>query len=343
MNRRTALGLLAAAPSALAGPPLAFPPIPAPAGTLVCDPGALSRVATDLLRWMAANPGDPAVAAPTLAGPATPDEIRATLRRVASPEPLRLQDLSFRAWLPDRDAAAARGIQLGPDEIRLTKYLAWRMPGRRTRSPGFDAALYEVPSDEVALGATEAAARTDLLRLRYTRRQVLDGVFEPGGEAAGRARPLAWLPRAQVHEALLQGTVVVDFPDGTATLNVHRNNGMPWRAELAREPERQDRVWFFREVAGLQGYGSDDKVRLEPGAVVAGDIASLGLGGLFALCWGAGDAARIRLVLLADTGGAFHPNLFQLDWLVGTFARREDFDRAASAMPDRVRAFAVLC
>jgi hypothetical protein len=341
VNRRSALGLLASTPLALtarAGEGN-FAEGPAPRCAVLAEPSALASVAADLLRWMEANPTDPALAVPVLGGVGSWAQLRATLAWIATTaraEPQRLEDplflsqhLQFRRWVPDREAAAARGVSLGPSEIRLTKYLAWRADGRRTRERGFDCALYAVPAD-------------DALRLRFTRREVLDGAYEPGGSAAGQARPLVWLPRAGVHEALLQGTVVVAFPDGTsATLNVHQNNGMAWNPAFAREPERQDRLWYFREVSGLLGYGTDDKVALQPRVSVAGDVESLGLGGLFALAWGEGSAERMRLVLLADTGGAFRPNLFQLDWLVGTFATKAAFEVEAAAMPDRVRAWAL--
>lgn len=346
MNRRTALGLLAAAPVAIAATPGLFSPAPSPGGAVSAEPEALAKVAADLLRWMATNPADPVPIDPRVR--ATLDWVVETAAADRLAPTQRLEDpeflanaLDFAAWTPDRAAATARGVALAPDQIRLTKYLAWRFTGRRAKEPGFEHALYEVPADEVGRASGDVAGRTDLLRLKFTRRQLLDGAYEAGGPAAGQARPLAWMSRPQVHEALMQGTVVVDFPDGTVTLNVHRNNGMAWKPELAREPERQDRVWYFREVAGLCGYGADDKVRLEPRVVVAGDVASLGLGGLYALTWGDGSAARMRLVLLADTGGAFHPNLFQLDWLVGTFALRADFEREARDVPDRVRAFAL--
>ena len=54
--------------------------------------------------------------------------------------------------------------------------------------------------------------------------------------------------------------------------------------------------------------------------------------------WSDGAGPHARIVVVADTGGAFEPNLFQLDWLVGVFPDRASFDRAAAAMPDRVRA-----
>jgi hypothetical protein len=261
----------------------------------------------------------------------------------------RLQDSAFLAehldvwtWKADRDAAAARKVRLEDDRIRLTRYLAWEFDGSPVRAPGFDGPLYAVPDDEAALTDAEAGARRDLLRWKYSRAQILDGVYETG-EAKGHARALAWLPRDKVHDALLQGTVVIRFPDGTRhVLNVHRHNGRPWHPELARQPELQERAWYFREVDGLLGWGKDDKIRVEPGVTVAGDVANLGLGKLILLQWDGPAGPEARLAVLADGGGAFAPNLFQLDWLAGTFADKSAFDAAVKPLPERVRAAIVV-
>jgi hypothetical protein len=335
-RRYTTLFLLASSP-AVAAPSFAEATF-APAA-ISGEPTLLAREAADLLRWLAAHPTDPGSGPRAQTSASRADLVR-TLEWIVAVEAedrgraaQRLADPAFLAahlrfigWKADREAAAARHVDLPDDRIRLTKYLAWEYDGRPTREAGFDAALYAVPDD-------------DALRLKYTRSQVLDGVYEPGGAAAGCAKALAWLPRAQVHEALMQGTAVVHFPDGTEhVLNVFRNNGMPWDPALAREPEKQARLWYFREVGGLRGYGDDDKVAIEPQVTVAGDVADLGLGALVALRWTVDGADRVQLALLADTGSAFDGNLFQLDWLVGTYADRAAFDRDAGRIPDRVSA-----
>lgn len=307
------------------------------------DPQALARVAADVLRWRAAHRAE---AGPALLGTVDPEPTLSWIVKTAAEDPGKLADsawlatqLRFVAWSPDVAAAASRKIQLAPDQIRRTSYLAWRMDGSPVKDAAHPHALYAVPDDEAGLTPEEAASRTDLLRLRYTRREVLDGVYEPGGAAAGRAKPLGWLSRAQVHEALMQGTVVLRFPDGSErTLNVYRNNGRTWDPAKATDPDSQDRLWYFREVDGLRGYGTEDKVRIEPQVTVAGDVANLGLGALVAMRWTVAGQDHLQLAILADTGGAFAPNLFQVDWLVGIYGDRAEFNRDAAAIPDRVEA-----
>ena len=310
------------------------------------DPTALAAVARDLLRFRAAHPDDPAVRAGSPGLDATlrwvvqvaEADRGAAVQRLQDPDFLA-QSLRWMPWASDAEAAARRGIAVASDQIRLTKYLAWELAGSRTRDAAHPCALYAVPNDERGLSEAEAAAAPALLRRQLTRAQVLDGAFLPGGIAAGQAEPLAWLPRSAVHEAQLQGTVVVRFPDGgQRTLNVHRSNELPWDPAYARDPERQRRFWYMREVDGLLGYGGDDKVALVPQVVVAGDVLAFGLGALIGLVWDAGGERQLQLVWLADSGGAFVDNRFQLDWLVGVYASRAQFERDAAALPDRVSA-----
>jgi hypothetical protein len=322
------------------------------------DPSALAAVARSTLTYIDAHPHtDPSGVHPGLPGElgVTLEDVRATLALVVSvaeedrgqPSQRLLDaaflDQSFRtlSWRSDRAGAAARGVSLDDDRIRLTRYLAIRVPGRAAFEPGFPCALYAVPDDEGGLDVDEAELRRgELDRFRYTRREVLDGVYVDG-VAAGRARPLVWLDRAGVHDALMQGTVVVAYPDGgERTFNVDRSNGMAWRPEVARTPELQDRTWYFREVSGLMGWGRDanDKIPVVPGVTVAGDIENLGLGKLIALRYPGAHGEVVRLAILADSGGAFQPNLFQLDWLAGAFASRQELAAATADLPERVAA-----
>jgi membrane-bound lytic murein transglycosylase len=210
--------------------------------------------------------------------------------------------------------------------------------GCAQRTEACDTPLYGVPVDEAHLSRAEGdAILPTLIRARYTRQQVLDGVFEPGGEAAGQAAPLVWLARPHVHEALMQGTIEVTLPDGSRrTFNVDRVNGRPYRRGVPSE--EQERFWYFREVDGARGWGAepDTRIRLRPYAAVAGDAYNLGLGSLFAL---RGDDGSVRLAVLADTGGAFQPNLYQLDLFTGAHPSREAFEAATADLPRRPHAY----
>ncbi len=68
------------------------------------------------------------------------------------------------------------------------------------------------------------------------------------------------------------------------------------------------------------------------------DVYDVGLGKLVALEWPTPRGPELQRVVLADTGGAFQPNLFQPDYLAGTFPSRAAYDAWARDTPTRVPA-----
>lgn len=319
-------------------PAAVFAPGPLPGGTFRGSE-ALGRVAGatahELLEQLArgsalADPGMPGALGWDL------DDTLATLhllarvaREDAGAERPRLEDPAWLAahfdalaWTPDAEGARARKIAVD-ERIRLTSYAVFEADGAGARTERFDTALWALPDDE--------ADGVPGFRTRFTRMDVYAGAYLPGGAAAGHAAPLVWMARADANEALMQGSVVVRMPGGERrTFNVHRNNGLPWDPRQ-KDPNRQARFWYFREVSGLLGV---EQIPLEPLVSVAGDVQDLGLGRLVALSWD----DHLQLAVLADTGGAFEPNLFQLDWLAGTFPDRAAYGVWAAGMPTRVRA-----
>jgi hypothetical protein len=284
-------------------------PLP-PATKLGTPPADLARVAGSALAYIDAMTGqDPAVGVGMLGDLGIDgDRLRRTLEVIVqvaeedrlSPEP-RLSDPAwieahFTSWrwraTPAQKAASSSG------QLRLTRYLVTRLEGRDAPDARFNQALYADPG---------AADRT-----RFSRAEIVAGAW-----AAGGATPLVWLTEEGVYDALLQGTVEVEVPGRAPRLfNVHQHNGIPYDRSV-RDPRLQRRYWYFRQVDQIRGWGQGDHyIALQPGAAVAGDIFNLGVGLLLAI-----DAPSTRrLAILADTGGAFQPNLHQLDWLAGTYS-----------------------
>ena len=305
-------------------PSQVFSPEAAPsASTLGTPPADLADVAASALAYVRAMAGqDPAVGVGML-GALGVDAARLerTLEVVVqvheedrlSPAP-RLSDpawladnftsLRWRAMPPERAAPAA-------DQLRITRYLVTRLEGRDAPEGRFSQALYADP------GATE--------RTRYSRPEIVAGAWRAGG-----ATPLVWLTEEGVYDALMQGTVEVDVPGRASRLfNVHQHNGVPYDRSV-RDPRLQRRYWYFREVDQIRGWGQGEHyVELRPGAAVAGDIYNLSVGLLLAI-----DAPTTRrLAILADTGGAFQPNLHQLDWLAGTYSSHSDLYQDTAWLP----------
>lgn len=248
------------------------------------------------------------------------------------------EQFSVLRWTPDREGAAARKVDLGPDELRLTSYLVFQVDGSTTRTEPYTTALYALPHEEQNGGAPVLRPNScppGSRRCKYTRQDVYAGVYDPGGESAGQADPIVWLTRDAANQAVMQGSIEVRTADGrTRMFNVHENNGIPYDPAI-KDGNLQPRFWYFREVVGILGV---EQIPLRPHAAVAGDIWNIGLGKIVALSWDGPLGPETHLVVLADTGGAFQPNLFQLDWLAGTFPSRAAYDDWARTHPQRVRA-----
>lgn len=246
--------------------------------------------------------------------------------------PSRLQDPNFinenfrvLHWVPFNP----RGRQAN-NQLRITKYAVFVHPGSKQRTANFNVALYALPAN----------AEADKFYKRYTKQQVLAGVYEPGGREAGRVQPLAYLTRAGFEEALMQGTILIRFKDGTsAYYNVDRNNGIAYAKGVAAEA--QGRYWYFQQVEAVKGYGNkiQNKISIEPGVTFAGDVFNVGLGRMIVLENSVRGQRQLRMGIIADTGGAFAPSLYQLDFLVGTFNSRTDFQRYVSGIPEFAKAY----
>ena len=135
----------------------------------------------------------------------------------------------------------------------------------------------------------------------------------------------------------MQGTVLVNFTDGTKEfLNVDKNNGMSYIRGL--KATAQKRYWYFQEVDAIKGYGYkiDAKISIKPGVTFAGDVLNIGLGRIIVT---EDNQKRLKMGVIADTGGAFLPNLYQLDFLAGTFASEKDFEQYIQKLPEYTNAY----
>jgi hypothetical protein len=209
------------------------------------------------------------------------------------------------------------------EQIRITKYAVFTHPGSKTKTATHNTALYSL-KDPTA----KAAA--------YSKQEVLSGIYEPGGKAAGAVQPIAYLTRDGLEEALMEGTILIKFTDGTqGFFNVDRSNEIPYVKGLDRK--EQKRYWYFQPVNKIKGYGYNmaEKIEIEPGVTFAGDVLNVGLGKLIAV----GNGQNLHLGVVADTGGAFLPNLYQLDFLAGVFANKDEFQRAARSLPEYANAY----
>ena len=255
-----------------------------------------------------------------------------TLREdITAKRAIRLQDPKF----INKNFKAISWTAFNPaikDEkrLRLTKYAVFTHPGSRTPTKQFNIGLYALKPD------TDA----EQLRLKYTKQDVLTNIYEAKGKEFGNVEPLAYLDREGLESALMEGTVLIKFTDGTSGyFNVDRNNGIPFVKGLT--PVDQKRYWYFRSVDNIKGYGSsiESKISLKPGVTFAGDILNIGLGRIIVLEHSQAGKQHLRMGIIADTGGAFLPNLHQLDFLAGVFDSKEDFNSYTRKLPEYAKAY----
>jgi hypothetical protein len=222
----------------------------------------------------------------------------------------------------------------GEEEIRITKYAIFTIKGSYRKNSVYTYALYGLPLDETGMSLEEAEKQKHrLCRFKYTKQQVLAGAYDNGG-----APPLVWVTRQGLEEALMGGSICVELSGGKKRyFNVNRNNGISYDPAI-KNPRDQARYWYFGQVPQPQGYGMDilSQIAIFPTAAFAGDIYNLGLGKLMGISYkNPGDKRqKMRLGILADTGGAFTPNLFQLDYYAGVFSSRHKFKRKVKTLPD---------
>jgi len=197
--------------------------------------------------------------------------------------------------------------------------------------------IYALPKDEQALTLEQANMRPNLVRLHYGKQAIL------GGALSGKNVPvLAYVSRDDLESALMQGTIIVDLGGsiGQKTLNVHRNNNISY--DRMKLPYEQERYWYFKQVDGIKGYGkdSDHKITVYSGVTFAADLTQFGLGKLLMVQSPEKNGTVVtRVGIFADTGGAFTNNLYQVDYLAGSYKGKDAYLQATRHLPDYVNAY----
>ena len=271
------------------------------------------------------------------------------------------QHFDFIRWLPDKKTAnkiadkstnkvKTRLLKNIPaDKLFLTKYYTKLLTASAVKTEKYSHALYALPHDEQGISLEQAEKLTNSLnRFKYTRQQVIAGALLKNN----LAKPLVWLTESALHDVLLQGTGVLDVDGKRRYFNVHRNNGIAYNYSLGKT--EQSRYWYFIETPEIMGYGKNQasKIAIKPQVTFAGNVADIGLGKLIMVSYQASSHTNgghvkttntySRLGILADQGGAFDHNLFQLDFLVGSYQGWSDYHQANKHLPDYARAWFML-
>ncbi|NQZ23883.1 MAG: MltA domain-containing protein [Colwellia sp.] len=261
------------------------------------------------------------------------------------------QHFDFYSWSPD--IKTAREIadksnntiksrllnNIPSDQIFLTKYYTKLLDASEVRTDKYTQALYALPEDEKMLSAEQSKKiKSQLTRFKYTRQQVISGALLDNK----LVKPLIWLTEEALHDVLLQGTGVVIVNGITRYFNVHRNNGIAYNYSVGKR--EQARYWYFIEVPSIMGYGQkqENKIAIKAQVTFAGNVKQLGLGKLFMVSYTRDNKKIARLGVLADQGGAFANNLFQLDLLVNSYKGWQDYHQANNNLPDYAKAWLMM-
>ena len=262
-----------------------------------------------------------------------------------------LQHFDFYRWFPDKkqanlladnsnNAVKKRLLNSIPEQqIFITKYYTKLLNASDKKTAKFNQALYALPADEQDMSLEEAEInKQNLTRFRLTRQQIINGALLNNN----LAQPLIWLSEEALHDVLLQGTGVVEINGTRRYFNVHRNNGIAYDYTLGKR--EQARYWYFAEVPSTLGYGQtlSDKISIKPNVTFAGNVKQLGLGKLFLINYQVDGKPVNNMGVLADQGGAFDNNLFQLDFLKGSYYGWKDYYQANKHLPDYANTWLML-
>ena len=314
------------------------------------DGPALCATAKETLAYLNKGPDyDPEVIHAGKISPVSLSRIKATLRFICQHQ-TQLNDpafvkqhFDFIRWQPDIENAKRFSANkpllknLPQDRILMTKYYVHAAKASIRPNGTQPYAIYALPQDEQSLTLEQANNKPDLIRFHYGKQAILAGALDKKGVPF-----LAYVSRDDLESAMMQGTIVADFGGtiGQKTFNVHRNNNIGY--DRLKPPYEQERYWYFKQVEGIKGYGkdSDHKITVNTGVTFAADLTQLGLGKLLMVQYPDNTGTVItKAGILADTGGAFTDNLYQVDFLAGTYQGKDAYIQATRELPDYVYAY----
>lgn len=248
------------------------------------------------------------------------------------------KNFKFIKWSGDTKSAHANNVKIPENilsngslkrgNIRLTKYAIFGADGSYKKTNKYNCPLYKIVSKNFE--------KKD--RFKYTKQDVIKGVLDQKINR-GRVKPMVWLTRDGLEDAIMQGSILVNMPNGKKRLfNVDKNNGIAYDKKI-KEPKLQKRYWYFKEIDNKSL--RQNNILNQGCTVFAGDIYNIGLGKIIALRYQnlVSKKDEIRLGVLNDVGGAFANNLYQLDLFAGVFKNRDSFNDLIKTIPNSVEAY----
>ncbi|MFA5075306.1 MAG: hypothetical protein WC436_04355 [Candidatus Babeliales bacterium] len=247
------------------------------------------------------------------------------------------KNFKFIKWAGDIETAFQNKIvipehtcgKIPKNQIRLTNYAIFRTTGSYLKTKKYSCPLYQIVDQEFA----------EKDRLKFTKQQILSGVLN-NPKYKNKVNPIVWLDRDGLEDAIMQGSLVVEMPDGIIRIfNVDKSNGIDFD-KIIKDLKAQKRYWYFKELQ--KDVIENNITHLNHGqAIFAGDINNIGIGKLISVIYTnpVTKQKEARLGVLCDTGGAFKDNLYQLDYFMGIFDDKKNFYSQIRHLPNTVEAY----
>ncbi len=239
------------------------------------------------------------------------------------------EHFDFLRWKADRESALKHDFRLPQNgNVRLTNYVIYNVRGSSKKTVSHNCPLY------MLLDRT--------LAKKFSKQTILSGVFEKA-PYKNKVRALAWLTRSDFEDVLLQGSVLVTFPNNTHKIfMVDICNGIKYEKKI-RDTKKQRRYWYYRDaksnIASLALFKK--RVTLRKNVILAGDIYNIGVGKIIAFRHinQITKTPEVYLGVLADTGGAFINNLYQMDLFLGMFSDKKLLKKEQKQFPVTTQAY----
>jgi hypothetical protein len=239
------------------------------------------------------------------------------------------KNFAFVKWKADKQSALSHHVKIPSNgNIRLTNYVIYCVKGNTQKTTRYNCALYKLLDKSLAK--------------KFTKQQILAGIFEKP-EYKNKVKPLVWLTRDSFEEVLLQGTALVKMPDQSYKIfMVDTCNGINYIKRI-KNTRKQQRYWYCREaksnITSIEAFKK--RIKLRKKVIFAGDINNIGIGKLIALRHlnPITQKQELHLGVLADTGGAFINNLYQLDLFLGMFNDKKTLQSQQMHFPNSTQAF----
>ncbi|MFC1894525.1 hypothetical protein ACFLYH_01085 [Candidatus Dependentiae bacterium] len=248
------------------------------------------------------------------------------------------KNFKFIRWFGDVNNAQKNKVKIPENldngkipngKIRLTNYAVFVLNGRSKRSKNFPCALYAIRNKEFESKD----------RFKYTKQDIFNRALH-NRKNKNRVKPLVWLKKDDLETAMMQGTTYVRMPDNKKRLFcVDKNNGFAYDKKISN-PSEQKRYWYFKEISKKQFFEKNGFHLKHKEVIFAGDVHNIGLGKLIAIKYQnpVSKKNEMRIGILADTGGAFKNNLYQLDFFGGVDSKYK-FKKRLQSIPNTVEAY----